>query len=451
MDDEFALLKSDVGDSPLGRVVVRAVIELPLLAGERKRGVVFGVAQQQRHGAHFVFIHEADAEVERAGDAHRFHRAVGAREVCLRVRHQAVHPVSIAPIVGVGRQGEETRLEPRQREPAVAAADFGVQVRRQIFRFNVDVPIQRGGQRSVDGLRLGERVLAAIAPQGVQDVYFRDIALVGVDGVAEGARQRPGAVVPAETVVAAAVVGEAVGIALGVPARAHLHAEHPIFRYALGADINVAAAERSRHFRREALLHRQRIDDVRGEDVERQHIARQVRRGHRGAVELGAGVALAEATHIDELALRQGEPGQAPQRLRHVAVAGAADGLGVEHVEGHVALDAFGHDVRGRGLEAAQHHHLLDGVGVGLRDRWWRVAFGFLGHRAQGGAEHHDGGNGQTNRCVHGDRPSPRRGAVTRTTARPSRRSSWPSNHRRRSPPRGIRRPCRHRHPYRPG
>ena len=406
-----------------------------------------------------MIVGEAQSEVGRARDVDRLHGALRAGEVRLRVRDVAVDAVPVAPLVRVGAERQEAELPALAQEPPVTAGDLALDVRGEVFGTDVDVTVERGGQLPVDLLGVRQRGRAAGAAQRVEDVDLREAAPVGLDRVADLARQRPRAVVLAHAVVVAAPVGQAVVAAAAVPAGVDLDAEHAVLRHLLGADIDVAAAERGRHLRREALLHRERVDDVRREDVEGQHVARQVRRGDRGAVQQRARVSFAEPTHVDELPLRHRQPWDAAERLGDVAVADARDALGVEHVHRHVAVDTLRDDVGRRGLETAQDDDLLDGVGIGaflrrgrlLPDR--RCAVPFL-RPGPGAGEHgprHGRGQGPADECSHlleapFDVRFPGAG-VTRTTTSRDRWSSWRSSRRRPSRRRGSRRPCRRRRP----
>jgi hypothetical protein len=155
-----------------------------------------------------------------------------------------------------------------------------------------DVAIQRHREGAIERLRFAHEMQVAVPVEAGEDLRRIDAAVVGLQGCLQARRKGARAVIAAEAVALAAAIREAVVPCIGVEARADLDVENRAVWNALGADIDVAAAERRRHFRRVGFLHFERVDHFGRKDVERNHVAREVRRRHLRAVQLHARVAL---------------------------------------------------------------------------------------------------------------------------------------------------------------
>ncbi|GIX30975.1 MAG: hypothetical protein KatS3mg124_1447 [Porticoccaceae bacterium] len=212
--------------------------------------------------------------------------------------------------------------------------------------------------------RLSARASSREAPgvaaaQKLVEIGHPDVALEGVEGGAHPRRERPLAVVVPPPIVAAALVGEPLAAGRLVLAHAQFQGEERPFRNASGAHVDEPAGEMGRQVHRVTLLHRQALDDVGGEDVERQDVAGQIRGGHHGAVEQRGGVAFAQAAHVDELVLHQGNPRHPPQRGGHGGIADAADPLGVHQIGDRLVIQPLEEDVLYAALQARGDDHLL--------------------------------------------------------------------------------------------
>ena len=306
--------------------------------------------------------------------------ALGRRELLVRVRHRARGALAVAPVAVVADHRERTHLPVLvgTEVPAVAERQLAAHVRLQRGAIEVVVAVQRRREVTVDRLRLGEGVLRTIALQAAEDVLRADVSLEALDRIGNLARQRTRAVVLAEGIVVAAGVLQALVARVAVQATAERHLEHRLLRDRARADVDAAATEGRGRIGRVGLLHRQRLDDRGREDVERQHVTREVRRRHDGAVEARGHVALAQAAHVDELVVHQRHPGHAPQRGRHRAITHAADLLEAQQVDRHVHRQPLGDHVGRAAALPARHHHLLDAV-IGDRGLRRHVG-GFLGH-----------------------------------------------------------------------
>src|SRR3546814_10397017 len=114
-----------------------------------------------------------------------------------------------------------------------------------------------------------------------------------------------GVVIEAVPVGSAAIIGIAELVRrLAVPADAAREGQEGLARACLGRQIDYAAAEFAGEIRRIAFLDERRIDDVRGEDVEREDALQRVGAGPRRAVEQRERIQVAEATDEEEAAAR---------------------------------------------------------------------------------------------------------------------------------------------------
>src|SRR3546814_4023546 len=115
-------------------------------------------------------------------------------------------------------------------------------------------------------------------------------------GRGEQFRNVAGAVIEAGPVGIAAIIGIAELVRrLAVPADAAREGQEGLARACLGRQIDDAAAEFAGEIRRIAFLDERRIDDVRGEDVERDDALQRFGAGQRRAVEQRERITVAEA------------------------------------------------------------------------------------------------------------------------------------------------------------
>src|SRR3546814_18135635 len=91
-------------------------------------------------------------------------------------------------------------------------------------------------------------------------------------------------------------------------------------RACLGRQIDDAAAEFAGEIRRIAFLDERRIDDVRGEDVERDDALQRFGAGQRRAIEQRERITVAEAADADEADADDAEAGHALETARAIAL-----------------------------------------------------------------------------------------------------------------------------------
>jgi hypothetical protein len=212
-----------------------------------------------------------------------------------------------------------------------------------------DAPREVGpGERALDA----PVVLEGAGHRG--DVLGRESAVAGAQQHRRNRRgERPGAVVEAERVEAAAARGEhPAGVGVGVGARGERELQQQALREVAGGEAERSAGEVAGHVGGEGLVEREAVEQARGEEVELHPGLVGVRRRERRAVEEGVDVAAAEAPHDDEVLVAEAHPDDASDGVARGGVGRAGDLLGA-------------HPVAHRGRLAALLEHRRGGAGVG--------------------------------------------------------------------------------------
>ena len=337
------------------------------VVGYPDRGFVFGVAQEQVQRLDGMIFIPFDAGGQRGGQIDLIHGAlgVGDHDVLGLRRRAALGAVLVA---GFGTVIHQTQhAEPPgvaiAEIPSVAARTGELQVRRDRFIAQIDIAVQIGRNLAVDQIGLLDRMRIAVLIQGLENVGRAEVSLETCQLRGQFGGKRAAAIVSAE-IVAAGIAQAAAG-AVRMDPRADLELQERRLGYAAGAYVNAAAAEGGRQVGRKTLGHGQRIQNGSRKQIQRNDVAGQIRRRHIGTVQRGAGVALAQSAHVNELALYQRHAGQAAQRGGHRAVTHSADLIYTQEVGNHFLLDALLHHVGGHRTLAAGGHHLFDGLARG--------------------------------------------------------------------------------------
>ena len=139
-------------------------------------------------------------------------------------------------------------------------------------------------------------------------------------------RNIAGAVVEPRPVGVAAIIGIAELVRrLAVPADAAAEGQERFARGRFGREVDHAAAEFAGEVRRIAFLDQRRVDHVRREDIERNDALQRLGAGQRRTVEQRERITVAKAADINKAAADDRQTGDALQRPRNIAFAGARD------------------------------------------------------------------------------------------------------------------------------
>ena len=358
-------------DAVVAQLLTRCLLEVGVVA-QRERSFVLGVAQEDAGRLDLVLVRVVDAERERPGQRDLVRRAQGVVGVQLGKRLRAIDALAVAPLVLVvgERHGADRPVAGLVDIPGVAHGTLEGEVGVERLVGEVEIAVEARRELAVDLLRLGDRVEFTVAVQRLEDAGRADVALEVVDRRRDLRRQGAGAVVLAPLVVVAAGIGEAVVVAVGVITGADLEVEHQPVGDGTRADVDAAAAEGRRLVGRVAFLDGERFDDLGREEVQRDDVPRQVGRGHVGAVQRRAGVALTQPADIDELVAHHRDGGQPSQGERNRAVPDAADLLAAHDVRDDILVETFLDDVLGRRLLPAFDDDFLErggGAAPGFR------------------------------------------------------------------------------------
>ena len=322
----------------------------------QRRGLVAAVAgvhaqRDQRAGVHRVGCFLEGEIIEHAavgvvGPAHTF----GA----------------LAPIVAVVAGDEEAHLTAADvEEIAVVGTEGDLRVGRG--RAQIHVVHQLNGcdlvQRLARAIAEAALTLAAVQQRRDRLDATGDIAgtIVEAEGIVVTTDRIEGHIFARQTVGVAQAEGQLAG---------------GFFREGPGVDDEVAPRAFARHAGDEGFLHVQLLDDVAGEQIQRDLTLGGVGRRQRRAVQRRRDVATTQAANEHEATALHGHAGHADHRGRNVGI-----------TETRQLLNAKGFDdidreplrfAEGCRVEGAQHEHLFN-IPAGRRGRAVLVA-GLLGH-----------------------------------------------------------------------
>ena len=266
------------------------------------------------------------------------------------------HALATLPAVVIARHEDGAERAPR-RLHRVAAGQAEAEVRRGLLLLE---KTQRSVfQRLAQGPELGRRIVGA----GLDPLARPERQ---IDAVGKAAR----AVVEAREVRARSIIDQVVAAGeLRVRTHRSLHREEGPRRRRQGLQVDDAAAEFTGEAGGIGLLNGDALEDVRREQVQRDHALQRLGAGKRGTVQQRRGIALAKTANIDEPAFDDRQAGDAGQGRCGGGIARTLQVLGREE-GGHLGAGAVW-----LGNEPAQDHDLIDigrrriDVRFGLRRR----------------------------------------------------------------------------------
>ncbi len=215
--DQLALFVANVVVAELP-----AVGELVVVRGPRRdRALVVRVPDVEAADADGVVVGVSHAEIQHAGRRHGVDRAQLVLDQRLGIGDVALGALAVAPYVVVRdlAQRAETPEVLLAEEPAVPEREIETAIGAELFRGDLDVPVEGGRQTPIDGLGLADGVEVAVAVQAVEDAGRADVAEIRLEPGLQCVGECASSVVESDAVVAAARIRVAVVAAVGVVAR----------------------------------------------------------------------------------------------------------------------------------------------------------------------------------------------------------------------------------------